>query len=304
MSEGYDLDGLKKGPGTKRKSNKEEDPSKKAEKEKLEAEKKKKKKKKKPAVKFTQEKSAFQAANDDSEGDSSLWLITFTDVMALMLTFFVLLYAMSQPQEEAWTEITASFNEQFGETYSAKFEEGRQDAITIDRVDFAEALDLGYLKTLLSQIIEKDENLQDIVLIHQDKRLVISLPQDLLFASGQADVQGRGRRALFVLGGALARIKNRIEVLGHADPTPINNPEGDYPTNWELSLARANAVAGVLRNVGYQRPMTVRGLSSSRYTELPDSLTEEERLSLSRRVDIALTRDDGSKVTLFNLPGM
>ncbi len=303
MSEGYDLDGLKKGPSAKRKSKKEEDPFDAAEKERLEEE-KKKKKQKKPVVKFTQEKSAFQAVNDDGEGDSSLWLVTFTDVMALMLTFFVLLYAMSQPQEEAWTEITASFNEQFGETYSAKFEEGRQDAITIDRVDFAEALDLGYLKTLLSQIIEKDENLENIVLIHQDKRLVISLPQDLLFEPGQADVRGRGRRALFVLGGALARIKNRIEVLGHADPIPINNPDGDYPTNWELSLARASAVAGVLRNVGYQRPITVRGLSSSRYTELPDSLTEDERLSLSRRVDIALTRDDGSKVTLFNVPGM
>ena len=237
------------------------------------------------------------------DGGSSLWLITFTDIMALMLTFFVLLYSMSVPIEEDWEHVTEGITSQFSQTYSEQWNRGAQETINIDKLDFAEALDLGYLETIITNSMATDQRMQDIVLIPQTDHLIVSVPTDLLFEPGKADVGDGGKQVLFTLGNTMNRIRNRIEIIGHADPRPMPKDSKDFPSNWELSLARAGSVAAVLKNSGYQRNMTVRGLSSARYDELPD-LPEDERLSLSRRVDIVIMEDDGSQrdVIEFDLP--
>lgn len=238
-------------------------------------------------------------ASDEQGNSPPLWLITFTDVMALMLTFFVLLYSMAVPEEDLWTEMTSALNSEIGQFYSQEWEEGNQESINIDKIDNTKALNLDYLESIVRELVGKEEALVDIVIIPQSDHLVISLPDDLLFDSGQTKLQERGRHALFALAGALSRIKNRIEVIGHADPTPIVSSSGPYPSNWELSLARGLEVAGFLENVGYSRSMVVRGLSSARYDELPD-LLEEERLNYARRVDIVVMKDDGRSSGMLN----
>lgn len=229
----------------------------------------------------------------EEEHSSSLWLITFTDIMALMLTFFVLLYAMSVPAEDEWDEITSGLNKEFNKYYSTEWYEGAVESINIDRIDYATALNLNYLNTIVTDLIASDDKLEDVALIPQSDNLIVSLPEDLLFESGQAEVSAEGKQALFSLGGALSRIRNRIEVIGHTDPRPIESQAYGFSSNWELSLARAASVAAILENVGYERPIILRGLSSARYDELPDSYSEEEKLSLSRRVDIVIMQDTG-----------
>lgn len=228
----------------------------------------------------------------DVEGPS-LWLITFTDIMALMLTFFVLLYSMSVPKEEKWKDMTSALTHGFSAFKAAKFRAGAQDTLDIEKLDFSRALDLNYLNALVQEIIAGDEALQDVVLIPQQDRLIMSLPHKLLFESGQAEITVDGQRALFALGGPLSRIRNRIEIIGHSDPRPVGKT-GAFSSNWEISLARAVNVAKILHSVGYTRPMTVRGLSSARYSELSRNLPRQQRLDLSRRVDIVIMKDDGS----------
>ncbi|HOO82083.1 MAG TPA: flagellar motor protein MotB [Alphaproteobacteria bacterium] len=228
------------------------------------------------------------------EDSTALWLITFTDIMALMLTFFVLLYSMSVPEEEEWENITSGLQSQFTKTFSTAQSKGPQDTISIDKIDFSKAQDLSYLSSVLANVISKDERLKNIVLIPQSDHLIASVPEDLLFESGRASVSAKGKQVLFSLGNTMSRIKNRIEIIGHTDPRPIQNTSGPFASNWELSLARAGSVATVLENAGYQRPLTVRGLSSARYDSLPEEMSEEQRLSLARRVDIIIMEDDGN----------
>lgn len=224
-----------------------------------------------------------------------LWLITFTDIMALMLTFFVMMYTMSVPLEEKWEELTTAFDTGFSKFQSPQWNAGPQDTISIDKLDFSRALDLDYLESVVEEIIASDEKLKNVVVISQDDRLILSLPSELLFEAGQAEVTVEGKRAIFSLGGPLSRIRNRIEVVGHTDPRPIENKGGNgFNTNWDLSLMRAAHVAAVLENVGYTRSITLRGLASGRYAELPD-LQQEERFSLARRVDVVIMKDDGSQ---------
>ncbi len=238
--------------------------------------------------------------NKSGEQSVPLWLITFTDVMALMLTFFVLLYSMAVPQEEKWDEISAALSSKFKNTESKMYNAGSQDAVSIDKIKPSTALDLNYLKVLITNLL-KDKNIKDVLIFQNGNRLIISVPSDLLFESGRANINLRGKRVLFTLGGALSRVKNRVEIVGHADPTPITSGKGLYSTNWELSLARSASVAAIFKEVGYDRHITIRGVSSARYDELSEDMPEEVRNDLSRRVDIVLMGDAGFRTKLHAL---
>ena len=229
-----------------------------------------------------------------------LWLITFTDIMALMLTFFVLLYSMSIPEVQKWEELTSSINKGFSKFYSPQQFAGAQDTISIDKIDRSEALNLDYLRGLIEEKVRESDTLDDVVIITGVDRLIISMPENLLFEAGQDQVKTEGKRALFSLGGLLARIRNRIEVVGHSDPRPITKQESKFSSNWELSLSRAANVSAILKQVGYRRDVITRGMSSARYDEISDTVPEEKRLDLSRRVDIVVMKDDGRTRRLLN----
>lgn len=225
-----------------------------------------------------------------------LWLLTFTDIVALMLTFFVLLYSMSEPEREKWDRFTSALTSGFSAFESARSFDGAQQEINIDRLDMKKALSLDYLETLLDEQIKKDGYLRDVMILHQGDQLILSLPSDLLFQSGRASVSSRGRRALFSIGGLLSRIRNRLEVVGHTDPAlPDAAASKGFSTNWELSLMRAIEVGALLEEAGYTRAFIVRGMSSARYDELPSSMPEQERAGYARRVDIIVMQDDGHK---------
>ena len=243
------------------------------------------------------------APAESAEESVSLWLITFTDVMALMLTFFVLLYAMSIVKEGQWAQITGAVNREFGQHFSQADFSGAQDTIEIDKLDYGKALDLGYLESLLDDLIAEDESLNNVALYLQKDRLIVSLPSALLFEVGQDRVSAEGRKAIFAIGGSLSRIRNKIEIVGHTDPTPVSSINPKFESNWELSLSRALQTASVLRDVGYARAIEVQGLSNARYDELSGTLSIDERLAMSRRVDIEILKDDGSTRSFMGIGG-
>lgn len=244
----------------------------------------------------------FSRRIDNDQTTSSTWLISFTDVMALMLTFFVLLFAMSNPKQEDWEQLTKKIQENFNRFYGQQENRGTQDAINIQKINFSRALDLRYLKALFNDAwVETEPSLKAVSLIENGDSLIISLPQNLLFETGKAEIKPQASKALFTIATSLRRIKNRIEVVGHTDPTPTRGGYG-FASNWELSLARAASVAGVLENVGYDRPILIRGQAAGRYAELPADISEAQRRDLSRRVDIVIMEDDGKQETkLFDI---
>lgn len=100
----------------------------------------------------------------------------------------------------------------------------------------------------------------------------------------------RARAALFRLGGALSTVANQLGVNGHSDPSPVAG--GDYASNWELSTARAAAVANQLRAAGYADPIVAFGYSDSRYDQLPP-MPPAQRQLMGRRVDIVVFPTSG-----------
>lgn len=236
----------------------------------------------------------------EQEKNSYVWLISFTDVMALMLTFFVLLFSMTEPAKQEWSAVSSALQSEFNKFYGALANRGPQDSLDIDRIDFNEALNINYLEALIETVIGDSQYLENITLISQPDSLIISLPRDLLFDPGDATVKEEGSRALYALGGSLSRIKNKIEIIGHADPRPVDRRgAGEFESNWDLSFARAASVAAILESVGYQSDIMIQALSSGRYDDLQGVVDDEQRLDLARRVDIVIRNHDGSQHDVF-----
>lgn len=239
--------------------------------------------------------------DDGPEEKGMTWLITFTDIMGLMLTFFVMMFSMSVPKQEKFSEMMAAMNSELNPFYGQAQQAGPENAPDIAKINFNAALDLGYLKLLINAAIERDPVLaSNVTLTQNGDAMVMALPRALSFDSGQAVVKESGARPLFNLGEVFSRMKNKIDLVGHADPLALNPAEaGAYASGWELSLARAAAVAASLDKVGYTEPVTIRGASDGSYGDLNEIVDKNERLDLSRRVDIVIMNHDGRADKVF-----
>jgi len=212
-------------------------------------------------------------------------MVTFTDLVSLMLTFFVLLFSMSSVKMDEWDAMIDTLTQTLNPgklttvaAATAKFNIG-----TIFR---RQATNLDYLSGVLESGIAGDPLLSKSQIMLLDDRLVIAMPGDLLFPAGKAVMPDEARSALFTLGSLLRNVGNQIGVNGHTDPAPPSADKG-FQSNWELSLARASAVANALRRSGYTDDIIAYGYADSRYGQLPE-LAAAERNQLGRRVDVVI----------------
>lgn len=116
-------------------------------------------------------------------------------------------------------------------------------------------------------------------------RLVIQLPQDVLFPSGSATLVQEGRRTIEEVGAVLTEIDDRsFQVEGHTDNVPISTER--FPSNWELSTARALSVVRLLVQSGLP-PESVSGAGYGEYQPVASNETAEGR-RLNRRIEIVM----------------
>lgn len=127
-----------------------------------------------------------------------------------------------------------------------------------------------------------------------DGRMVLTLPMDILFASGKADLTEEGRSSLLEVGAGLATIGERhFQVEGHTDNVPIKTAK--FPSNWELGAARALVVLRALAQGGVPGEQ----LSAATYGELHPTASNDtpEGRKANRRIEIVVVPD------LSTLPG-
>lgn len=212
------------------------------------------------------------------------WMVTFIDLVSLMLTFFVLLFSMSNVKIDEWDKVTDSLSQSL-KPVTEKTVNTPTAVFNIGSIFRKRAIDLDYLASVMEEAVDEDPLLKNSVLMRLEDRLLLALPGDLLFGPGRAALTKAAQTALFNLGGVLRNIGNQIGVNGHSDPTPPAG--GAYASNWELSIARAVAVANTLKRSGYPDDIVAFGYSDTRFGQLPD-VSPARRLALGRRVDIVV----------------
>ncbi len=225
------------------------------------------------------------------EESSVGWILIFTDMVALLLSFFVMLFSMSAVPVNEW-ETTIDILEE-ALNLSTEEEKDPTEDYNISSVLLERArTNVNYLLPIIEPKIKQDEIIKDSPIILLDDRIVISLSGDLLFASGKAELTEKGRKALFNLGGVLRNIRNTIGVYGYSEDEKFDRDK--YSSDWELSLARAVSVANELKRAGYMEEILSFGYGGARSFRLAN-LSKDRRQSLSRRVDIVIMSIRGLK---------
>lgn len=222
----------------------------------------------------------------DSPPNSAGWMLTFADLLALMLTFFVLLFSMNSVQPQQWEEVINTFAEELNpkrprvsidETISVETVKGK-----VER-----GLSLEYLEGILRARTANSRVLRNVMIGRKFDRLYLSFMGDEIFVSDTiATMKPEVQNALFEIGGALGQIDNQIVIVGHADSRSPTNKS--YISKWEVSLERANAFAIILSESGYRKPISITGYGDTGFNLLDSSITLQDRYEMLNRVDIII----------------
>jgi len=214
------------------------------------------------------------------EEGSPAWMATFADMMSLLLTFFILMYAIaSQNTARVLHEVLGIEEKSLGVIDLI-------DKITIQK-SLQELTGLNNPNILddMDDIAEDSAMAVDT----NEAKVVVRVPGANLFKLGQADLQLSARP---VLDGVIAVVRKypdyKIHIQGHTDDDPISTER--FPTNWELSAARATAVLRYFFDKGVEpEKMTATGYADT--FPLASNDTDQGR-SLNRRVEFVLEKEN------------
>ena len=221
------------------------------------------------------------------------WMMTFGDLMRLLLTFFILLFSMSSIETEKFRAAANSLQEAFGTLDG----DGLQHDVPPPMSDSIPVLSPG--DRIVDDVLEEirrvlqsfvtDNDLQDAVAVAKEAEGVfLRVKSQALFLSGSAGIEPEGASILESLGDITRLIDVPVSVTGHTDDTPISGGSGGFHSNWELSAARAAGVARALVERGQDATLvTVESYGEHRPIVAND--TPEGRAQ-NRRVELYYSR--------------
>ena len=178
--------------------------------------------------------------DDDDMPTAPFWMTTFSDMVTLLLTFFVLIVAMSEVEVKKFEEALSYF-------------QGRPSLLSHDTV-IPQAKQRPILKSASPEQIRryeellaylKENGLEDKVRVNMtDQGLHVVITDSVMFSSGQATLIEPSRTVLQMVAHVLVQKVSSVVVAGHTDDRPIATSQ--FPSNWELSGARASSVVRFL----------------------------------------------------------
>ncbi|MBU2621886.1 MAG: flagellar motor protein MotB [Proteobacteria bacterium] len=235
-------------------------------------------------------------ADESPAINSNAWMVTFSDLVCLMLTFFVMLLTMSSLDKKAIEDTFSYLQTTPGVVEYSGY--GKNKAFS----DFIKTFSDNRDKLVLSknQIdglfesfggsadsiknIKTIKNISKLINLKEDDRgLVLSFQENILFESGQTAIRKENSAILDLIATAIAFSSNDILIMGHTDDVPLNR--GGYESNWELSVERGLSALNYFINNRQLPPSRFYVGGYGSYRPMVQNSSPENRL-LNRRVEI------------------
>ena len=244
---------------------------------------------------------------EEHEGHDERWLVSYADFITLLMVLFVILYSQGNINVEKYKRLAESMRTAFAmggasdivdkqiNQAGGAMENGTAKPIVVPGIPEGPTQSeevAGQLTSLLSS-----QNLGSEVSVQTNiEGVLISLSEHLVFKDGDADLPPQAKQVLDTIVEMLRPIDNKIRLVGHTDNSPSSNPL--YPTNWELSLARATSVAKYLMNAGITPDRFIIS-GQGEYSPVFPNDTPEHRV-LNARVEIIIIYKVDNKIINVN----
>ena len=239
---------------------------------------------------------------DDSHPDR--WLVSYADFMTLMFALFVVLFASAYHDKKAIQRVSAAVKNGFQEmglsSASDSPLEGPASSILKDGATLSSTendpnkpdsvpgdarIDLNELHKKLELILGKEIERQEVGLRMTPEGFIISLHELGFFDSGEAKLKPGAAAKIKRIAAVLTQYGLDMRVEGHSDNVPIHN--ATFGSNWDLSTARAMAVATMLMDESGVDPKRMSIAGYAQYHPVASNDTPEGRMA-NRRVDIVV----------------
>ena len=249
------------------------------------------------------------------------WVVTFADLMSLLMCFFVLLLSFSEIDAQKFKQIAGELSKAFGVQREVpvlevpmgtspifdQFSPAPPEPTVVNEVKQTTTDEQPELETLKSptdvavesaiqEELEKTlEQVRSVLetaiedgrvnLIQDNHRIIVRVEEKGAFPSGSADLTWEFEGLLLEMADILVQFPGKLTIEGHTDDVPIRTQR--FYSNWDLSAARAAAVANALLAEGNLKParLAVTGLA---YTEPRVPNTSSENRAKNRRVEIII----------------
>lgn len=225
----------------------------------------------------------------DKEPNNERWLLTYSDLITLLMIFFVVMYASSSIDATKYKAVSESFNVAFsgggksiiGNDNSPSISESKP---TVNPA-MAEQVKIENVKKQVDEYL-KNNGMASTVNTHIDERgLVISLNNTLFFDTGKAEIKPDFEKKIIEIGKILNKIDNYIRIEGHTDNIPIKNDR--FQSNWQLSCERAANVTMLLIDRAGIVPQRISAVGYGEWRPVASNKEEKGRAK-NRRVDIVI----------------
>lgn len=231
----------------------------------------------------------------DNEEGSPRWMTTYSDLVTQLLIFFVMLYSFSVIDIQKFQAFLASFQGAgILEQGPSPMQEAVPPTSTISPPEGTElpnpseiTPEQNFFEVYQNVVAFLEESgLSDKVEVEFVERgVLLRIPENLLFETGKADLGPKAVELLDKLTPLFEELPYVISVEGHTDPRPINTVE--FPTNWELSTARAARVVRYFTENKGLEPHRFVAIGYGPYHPLVDN-NNLENMALNRRVEILI----------------
>ena len=218
------------------------------------------------------------------------WVVTFGDLMSLLLCFFVLLLSFSEMDRQKYKQVAGSLEKAFGVQRKTKVMDVPKGMKMIAK-DFDQETIATRIKEDLGHEIEDIINtqlvdLKDKISIEaNENEVIIRLMGESTFDSGKAEIRPQLKPLLRTIASKLQATEGDVMIAGHTDNVPVRG--GPYKTNLRLSAARASAVAEFFISKSRIDPKRISTMGFGEFRPIASNETAEGRQS-NRRVEIVL----------------
>lgn len=211
------------------------------------------------------------------------WIVSYADFVTMLLALFMVMFAISQLDNQKLLELQAKLQKTFSDepkienvTKYHKIVEGSQSYSTQN------------LKMLFEKSLSQSNSIK---LIKADRGLIVRVSDKMLFDEGSAQIKPQAKKALSEIIKVLTKIDNPVIIEGHTDSIPIKNAK--FPSNWELSTARATNIISYLTKNSKILPKRLCAVGYGEFYPIADNTSISGRI-LNRRVDIIVLGKDSN----------
>lgn len=221
------------------------------------------------------------------------WLLTYSDLITLLCVFFIVMYTLSKIDAKKYEAIAQSLSKAMGGSSTimpnsgANLTQGNIESNISAAMDKKEQASLEKLRQQIQSYLDKNGLNGQVSVSLEDRGVVVSFPDMVLFDLGSAALTPHAQDMITSVGKFLNQVPNYVRVEGHTDNLPISTAQ--FPSNWELSEARANSVVRQLitDNIKPER-LSATGYGEYRPSVPNDNEADRQR---NRRVDITVLRN-------------